>query len=163
MAEPFLSVTGSSVEKLIDDLQASEKALAKEQRKAHRKVAAQVVKRAQAAAGGGTRREAKYARAIKPAATATVARIRIANGKTTAGAGATFWGAKRRSGWYGAQKYNASPAPQHPKWVGNTWLAGRRGEGPHVINDVIASYAPEIDGMYQDAHVEALSQAFGKD
>ena len=53
--------------------------------------------------------------------------------------------------------------PQFLPWVGNTWIGGRRGEGPYVINDTVASYADEIDGMYQDAHVEALSQAFGKD
>lgn len=91
----------------------------------------------------------RNADAIKPRATAAFGAIRIApstaRGSTTAGATAAFWGSDQRSGWNAnAAHAIAGGKPQHPRWVGNTWEAGVKGQGPYAINDALVDYGPEL-------------------
>ena len=90
--------------------------------------------------------------------TTAAARIGI---RPTPGAQATFWGAKRRTGWYARERYSGSTGRQHPPWVGASWGAGKRGEGPYVLNEAIADHRDEIDEMVLAAPMEVFRQATG--
>src|SRR5690606_27550271 len=93
--------------------------LGREQRKANKDIAEHVARWAQDAARSGTRQQASAAEAIKARATAKTARLAITGGP--AYAKAAFWGMKRRTGWYAAQRYEASTGRQAPPWVGANW------------------------------------------
>ncbi len=67
-----------------------------------------------------------------------------------------YRGGKRLSG----RRRLPGSQPQFLPWVGNTWIPGRRGEGPYVINDVLADHADEIDQMILKANDRAVGKAF---
>lgn len=156
----FVQISGRDFDDFIGDLRQAQTGLAKEKRRANKEVAEEIATLARAAAGSGSKMERHFAAAIQGRATQYVARIGISSRSTMWGANTAFFGAKRRAGWYAAQKYGASPARQFPEWVGSSWTAGVRGEGPYVINDVIASQMPRIEQLYMEAHERAYSRAF---
>lgn len=113
---------------------------------------------AQSAARGGSRQQARAASAIKPRSTQQTARLAISGGPPYARA--AFWGMVQRSGWYGRARYASSTGKQAPPWVGNAWVAGVKGEGPHVINAALADHVDDIEALYALAYERALKQAF---
>lgn len=170
MADRFLAVEAGGLDELIDGLRSAQRDLGREQRRANKDVATQAQRWAQDAARGGTRQQQAMAGAIQARATQTVARLAISQAARWAPANPAFWGAMRHFGWYGGWYRGernprraagfAGGRPQSPPWVGNTWLAGRKGEGPHVINDTLAAHVDEIEALYLDAHIRALRAAF---
>jgi len=121
----------------------------KELRKASKDVADEGASHArrEAASLGGV--QAHAAKAIKGYATATEARVGILAGKRHPEANAAFWGAKRRTGWYGFNRYRVSRAIQHPVWVGNAWEPAVRGQGPYAINDALATHLESLLNRYR--------------
>jgi hypothetical protein len=111
--------------------------------------------RARATAHGGA--QAKFADRIRGYANQRAARVGIATGNT--GAGPTFWGAKRHTGWYDRARYNDSP-PQHPPWVGNSWDAAVHGQGPYALNPALADHVDDIVDEYGDMLDELAHRAF---
>lgn len=107
--------------------------------------------RSTAASMGGPYRH--FAGSISGRATQTAARIQI---EPTANA--TFWGAKKRTGW---NARNQRSRQQHPDWIGAGWGVGVTGQGPYAINDAIARRHTEIDAMYRRVIDEILAGAFG--
>lgn len=170
MADRFLAVEAGGLDELIDGLRSAQRDLGREQRRANKDVATQAQRWAQEAARGGTRQQQAMAGAIQARATQTIARLAISQAARWGAANPAFWGAMRRFGWYGGWyrgEFNprraagfAGGRPQSPTWVGNTWVAGRKGEGPHVINDTLAAHVDEIEALYLDAHIRALNRAF---
>lgn len=98
---------------------------------------------------------AAAAKAIVGRATQKDARVGVTINSRNPFAGAAFWGMKRRTGWFAAGKFSSSPKPQHPVWVGNTWEAARKGQGPYAINDALADHLDDILAIYS-AEVEEL-------
>ena len=75
----------------------------------------------------------------------------------------TGWNASRynRDGVrLGGRRRTAGARPQGLPWVGNTWIGGRRGEGPYVINETIAKHLPQIEERLLEAHASAVESAF---
>ncbi len=114
----------------------------------HKTIANQGAARARGVAAGMGGQQAKYARSIKGRATQTRASIGVFAGKTNPGAGAAFWGTKRRYGWYNWRRYQGTGAPQYKPWVGNTWQVAQFGQGPYAINPALAAYLPELLNEY---------------
>lgn len=154
MAEPIFEVS-SDIGAFMASLTKASKDLATEQRKKNRAVSAQVVAWVKSAAAGGTPLEQLGAADVAPSATSSTARVSIRKGPGRP----AFWGTRKRKGWYAAPRYAGSP-PQFPEWVGNSWIAGKRGEGPYVINDVLADRVEEIEALYAEAYEKALGSAF---
>lgn len=101
---------------------------------------------------------AKAAPAIKGYGTATEASIGFpAKSARYPYASVAFWGAKKHTGWY---RHINSDEPQHPEWVGNSWDAGRRGEGPYAINDAVAQVADDVADRYGELIERLTAQAF---
>lgn len=100
-----------------------------------------------------------------------------------------FWGAKpgKRSGWNRTSylrknakthtsvrtnapgkssasavrtRRNLGGKPQFPAWVGNSWQAGVRGQGPYAINSAVADSRPQIEQMYLKAMEQVARRAF---
>jgi len=115
--------------------------------KAYKSVSEMIATRSQAKARSGTKLQAKMAGAIRPAATVSKGpTLRVAKTGRNQAAHAAFWGQKRRSGWFAADKYKAYDG-QHqklPEWVGAAWSVGKKGEGPYAINDTIADNTERI-------------------
>lgn len=160
MADGFLGVEVDGLADFGRQLKAAERDLAKEQRRANREVATQVVRWAQSAASGGTRQQAAAARQIRPRATTKAARLAIGASKSAPFARAAFWGSDKRTGWYAQAKYDGSAGRQSKPWVGNAWVAGQRGEGPYVLNDAIADHVEQIEQLYLGAVDRAMARAF---
>lgn len=70
-----------------------------------------------------------------------------------------FWGAKKRTGWFGASKYRGQPS-QHPHWVGNSWEVAMAGQGPYAINDALAADLDDILNQYMDMVTNLAAKAF---
>lgn len=154
-----LRFDAGDLDKFAADLADSRKALAREQRKANKDVAALVATSAQGRAASGSKLERHFAAAIKPRSTQEFGRIAVVATGANAGANTAFFGAKRRTGWYAAKRY-ADSTRQFPEWVGNTWPVGVPGAGPYVINETIATFRPRIDDLYADAYERAFRKAF---
>jgi hypothetical protein len=104
--------------------------------------------RGNATAMGGE--QAAAASQIKAAKVEKGIRIRLANSKKVPFTLVAFWGAKQRTGWYKARRYEDS-TPQHHRWVGNSWDVGVKGEGPYAINAAIADKRDEVLEYWRDA------------
>lgn len=123
----------------------------------HKKIATEVAIKAQSRARSLGGVYAKAAPGIKGYGTTTNARVGVLAGKRTPMANAAFWGAKRRTGW---NARNTDSAPQFPAWVGNTWEAGVRGQGPYAINPTIAAETDRIVEQYGDMVEDLVAKAF---
>ncbi len=157
MATAVVRVEGADA--LADGLRRTQKNAANAIRGSNRDVARQVRDWSRAAAQGGTGLQRRMAGGIGSRATTANAQLTVRNTVRAPGATVAFWGAKRRSGWYAAERYASSATAQHPPWVGNTWAAATPGQGPHVLNDVLAARADEIGVMYLDGQWESLERA----
>ena len=116
--------------------------------------------RANATAAGGA--FAKARTAIKGDQTIKSASLGISRSNRIPFAAATFWGTKKRSGWYARERYDQSRGQQHPEWVGNTWSVGSFTEGPYVINYTIAEDMDEIVGEFSKGLDEMFAEAFNQ-
>lgn len=125
---------------------------------AHREVAKKAANLARAAARGGTKRQAAAAKAIGQSASKAGAKLTVGAPSGAPYGRAEFWGARRRFGWYAAEKYDGSRGQQSPNWVGNTWRAGVKGEGPYVLNDTLADHIEDIKAVYA-AQLDAVAKA----
>ena len=154
----LVSAEVDGLDELIAGLKASSQGLAREQRKANKRVAEQASEWARSGARSGTRQQVLAAGAIKARGTQSTARLAISGGPGYAKA--AFWGMSRRTGWYAAERYRDSQARQAPPWVGNSWTAGVAGQGPHAINDAIAAHVDEVEALYAAGYESALKAAF---
>lgn len=170
MADRVFAVSATGLDELIAGLRGAGQSLGREQRRANKDVATEAQQWAQQAARSGTRQQAAMAGAIQARATQTIARLALSRAQKWGAANPAFWGQQRRFGWYGgwyAGQLNprraagfADGRPQGLPWVGNSWVAGRKGEGPHVLNDTIADHLDEIEGLYAKAYEAAMDAAF---
>jgi hypothetical protein len=133
------------------ELKKVDKALGKELRQVHLKVARLVADRAQRAAPGRT------AKAISAAATQKVAAVRITP-KRGDELG-VFMGMKRRSGWYAKGRYRASTGRQFRPWVGANWDPGDGG-GPYYIAPAINRSIDDVIDLYGDEIEKLAAKAF---
>lgn len=145
MADPVVQVDASEVKALADQLVGARKRLNVEKRRAHKKVAEQVapVARARSAAESPVARH--FANKIRPRSTIEYARIAVNSPGIAA-----VTGAKRRFGWYAAEKYAAS--------VGRQFEPFQPGMPP-AIQDALDALGPRIDDLYLEAHERALRAA----
>jgi hypothetical protein len=124
---------------------------------AHRDIAkiAERVSQNEARSMGGV--FAKAAPAIRGTGNARNAKVGVKPSKSaragTAMANVAFWGAKKRTGWYG-KKRSPNGKEQHPEWVGSSWDAAVAGQGPYAINTALARHMDDI----QDAYLAALDR-----
>ncbi len=156
---PGLEIEAHGLKELKDGLASARRDLGKEQRKAYKEVGDFVAAKSQARAAQGTRAEQRFAKAIRGRSTQTAARIAVVRSK---GAPGTFFGAKplTRTGFYARGRRRPGMRSQFPNWVGNTWTAGKAGEGPYVINPTIVANRDEIDQKLREAPIRALHKAF---
>lgn len=131
----------------------------KELRRVQKTIADDVADRARSIASGMGGVQAKAAGAIKGYATATQASVGIAGGKSAPYASVAFWGALKRTGWYG-HIHSPGGRRQHPVWVGNSWEPGVSGQGPYAINDAVADKLTDIDDSYLDMIEQLAASAF---
>lgn len=129
-----------------------------EVRKVHRRVADLVARRAVAGALAGGRQAAAAAKAIKPRATNTSAKIETV--RRPPFALGVFWGQKRRSGWYANPRYSESTARQFPPWVGNQWDPGETGGKPYHIGPAINASLDEVEDIYLEGIDDIARRAF---
>jgi hypothetical protein len=166
-----VSTSGVRVEGLDDfrrGLRKAEKSVKADFRKKERKIATLVVGEARKFAVGEGGSTAHFASSVYNASGSS----RGAAVGVRPQANAAFWGAKKRTGWYGARKYrqgrvkrtarflhNREQGTQHPKWIGNSWEVGGSG-GPLAINPAIRHELPTIDRLYLEAIDESSREAF---
>jgi len=112
----------------------------------------QPIAQAQAASMGGM--QAHFASKIRATASQKEARIGVASV-----ANAAFWGAKKHSGWYAAERYRESKTPQFPRWVGNAWDVGGSG-GPYALNDAVRLALPSVMSEFE-TRIGALLERAG--
>jgi len=133
------------------ELKKIDKALGKELRLVHLKVADLVSGRAQGAAPGGVRG------AVRPRATQKSAFVSIyPNPPYALG---MFMGMKRRSGWYAKGRYRSSSGRQFEPWIGNSWDPGDGG-GPYYIGPVISASVDDVIDLYGDEIELLAAKAF---
>jgi len=141
-------------------------------RKEYRKVGTAAARWSRDEMRGGSRSNARVARAapaVRGGATATGATVSV-GGKAVGGSLAAVWGTKRHTGWYGGWENGAiNPAkaagfaggpPNNLPWVGNDWTVATKGSGPRGVNDALAKHQPQIEGMFLDAAMEFMGRAF---
>lgn len=170
---PDVSFDVDGLDELTAGLKSAQQSLGKEQRRAYKEVADKVAAWSQSAARSGTRQQARFAPAIKGSATQRGARIAVASRGRNAGAAVAFFGQRprTRTGWnastynkagqrIGGRRYLGGRPQSRMRWVGNTWTAGRAGQGPQPMNDVIARHRPEIESDLLDAPARAVARAF---
>lgn len=121
--------------------------------KVHRKIGTDTGRAASGIAGGMGGPYSHFAGAIRGGGGVTGAKVAISSA-----ANATFWGAKKRTGWYAAQRYQGGPA-QHPRWVGTGWEVGGPG-GPYAINQTIAARMNETLRDFEEGIVDIARRAF---
>lgn len=134
------------------ELKRIDRALGKELRQVHLKVAGLVSGRARAAAPGRT------GQAIRPRATQKSAFVQV--GSRPGHAIGTFMGAKRRFGWYAAGRYRTSEGRQFEPWIGNQWDPGDGAGGPYHIGPAIDGSIDEVIELYGDEIEELAAKAF---
>lgn len=142
----FLDLEVDGLKELSDGLSSARKDLGRETRRAHKEVASEVTPVARARAAAESPMARHFAARIQPRATQKFARIAV----TSPGI-AAIAGAKRRFGWYAADKYAASTGRQFPEWEPGI---------PKPIDEALAAFGPRIDDLYAAAHERALSKAF---
>lgn len=145
MADPVLAVDASELIDLARGLGEARKRLNGEKRKAHKQVAEQVAPVARARSAAESPLARHFADRIRPRSTATYARIAV----TSPGIAAVT-GAKRRFGWYAAEKYAASTGRQFQPFQPGM---------PPAIQDALDALGPRIDDLYLEAHERALKAA----
>lgn len=116
--------------------------------KAHREVGKVAANAARADARGGTPQQRREASAIGQSASKRGVKVTVGSPASAPFGRAVFWGAKRRVGWFAADKYAGSAGRQFPEWVGNAWRPAVKGEGPYVINDSLADHVDDIVDVY---------------
>lgn len=174
---PLIDIEARGLDEVRKALQGASKDLAKAQRRALKQVADKVASDIRERARAGTAAQAHWADAIVGTSTTRFARITIRRRGKWAGANTAFMGArpKSRTGWNrysyrrngpGSERvrvraFGASPTPQFPAWVGNRWIAGKRGEGPYVLNPTIADNQDRINTMLERAYARAVNEALG--
>jgi hypothetical protein len=126
----------------------------KELLKVHKTISREVSVQARLFATGTGPMQHHFAKAITGDATQRVAAVRVAPK-----ANAAFWGAKKRTGWYGRRRYGKSPGRQFPPWVGNSWEPGGAG-GPLAINPAIRHDLPKIEKRFNEMVEEVSRRAF---
>lgn len=112
--------------------------------KAHRGFAAEYRGKARTAAQSGTAQQRRMAGGIGSKADKTRASLTVKNTKGAPGAQGAFWGAK---------KY-----PQFQPWVGQGWDVAVRGEGPYVINQLLAEDRDRIEQGFLDASFDVVNK-----
>lgn len=122
--------------------------------KVHRRIGNETGRAASGLASGLGGPFSHFAGAIKGGGGVTGAKVGI-----SPQANATFWGAKKHTGWYGAEKYRGSAGRQHPTWVGAGWEVGGPG-GPYAINQTIAARMETILGDFVDGIDDIARRAF---
>lgn len=164
MAERLLEIEASNLDELVAAAAAARKQLGRELRAEHKVVGTTVAEWSRFRALSGTPAQRHFIAAIQGGATRNFARVTVKRNGQHAGAAATFFGARplTRHGWNAGRNRGPNTKPQYPPWVGNSWRAGVRGEGPYVINPTIAENQSRIADLYGKAVDRALDRTFGK-
>jgi hypothetical protein len=131
-----------------------DRAWSRELTRTHRELGQMVASLSSGAAAGMGGSQAHFAGAIRGRGTAASARIGV-----LPRANAAFWGAKKRTGWYGAPRYAESTGQQHLPWVGTGWTAGGPG-GPYAINATVRDNLRGIERAYAEAIDRVTRRAF---
>ncbi len=154
-----MTVTVKGLSEFRRELRAIDAEIPKAMQVANKDIAREVsdAARSNARSAGGV--WAKAAGAITPRATAEAASVGVSATARAPMALPAFWGARSRTGWFGAPKYAGYPT-QHPPWVGNTWEAASRSEGPYVINYTLLEQEDRVVELYGDAVMAASAAAF---
>lgn len=130
------------------------RAWSRELTKAHRDLGQMIATLSAGAAAGMGGPQAHFSGAIRGRGTQVSAKVGV-----LPRANAAFWGAKKRTGWFGAPRYGQSTGVQHPPWVGNGWTAGGPG-GPYAINETIRSNLRGIEHVYAQMIDRVTRRAF---
>ena len=130
----------------------------KELRAVHKEIADDAARDSQSAARGLGGVQRKAANTIKGRATQREARIAVSGMRGLGNV--AYWGAKKRTGWYGKPKFRGSGARQHPVWVGNSWEVAVPGQGPYAINNTLARNLPQYLDRYMEAIDRLAKEAF---
>lgn len=154
-------------------------------KRAEKIIAQRVAAVANAEAAGATGATRHYPKGVKGKATARGASVYPWKKASYP----AFWGAKpgKRTGWNRTSylrknaathttvrtnapgrssasavrtRRNLGGKPQFPKWVGNTWEAGVKGQGPYAINPAVADSRPFIERAYVNAMAQTARRAF---
>lgn len=140
------------------ELRKIDSAIPKQMQVANKDIAKEVsdAARTNARSAGGI--WSKAASAITPRATAEAASVGVSATSRAPMALPAFWGARARTGWFGNPFKYGDYTSQHPEWVGNTWDAASRSEGPYVINYTLLEESDRVVELYGDA-IDRLSAA----
>lgn len=153
MAEPAIYVRG--LREFRSELRRIDRsggtAWARELGAAHRDVGKLVAGKAQGKARAMGGPQAHFADRVRGRGTQANARVSVASV-----ANASFWGAKKRTGW---NARNPDSRPQHPHWIGTSWQPGGPG-GPYAINPAIKENLPMILTAYRGAVDRVARRAF---
>jgi len=95
---------------------------------------------------------------IGASATSTAATLTVRNTARSPAATVAFFGAKRRTGWYADGRFD-DRSRQHPEWIGDNWKVATRGQGPHVINDMLVARLDEIKRLFMAGQMAVLTGA----
>lgn len=156
MAEFRIEITG--LKEFTRAAKSVDKALGKELRQAHLRIAKLVEGRTHAAMKGGGRQAAKATKGVKAKATQKLAAI-----NTTPGPGwtlAVIWGQERRSGWYARRRYATSLGHQFEPWVGNQYVPGAEGGKPYFLGDAMNDSVDEAIDMFAES-IEDIARKAG--
>ena len=150
--------TDPDLKALAKNLRAADKQLPKQLAKVNQRAAEIIAgeSRANAASDGGL--EAKAAPAIKASAAQGEVRIVVAATSAHPYALVAFLGAQRHTGWYSDSRYDDGH-PQHPAWIGDTWVPGETG-GPYAINQAIRDRLDDMLEAHGQAVDDFVDQAF---
>lgn len=129
----------------------------KELRAVHKHISDTGARDSQAAARGLGGVQRKAASTIKGRANQREARISVSGMRGLGNV--AFWGAKKRTGWYAAERYDDIPR-QHPVWVGNSWDVAVPGQGPYAINNTLARNLKQYLDRYGEMIDRLAAEAF---
>lgn len=152
-----MAASGVEVEGLAEfvaAVKAADAELAKAVAKGHREIAQFVSAEARKFAYGEGPMQGHFAAWITGRGDQRAARLGL-KGKQ---ANAAFWGAKKRTGWYGRYRYKDSTGVQLPAWVGNSWEVGGE-DGPYALNPAIRFEKDEISRRVEQLVMDVYGRA----
>lgn len=169
-SRPVLDIDSPDVVDVINGLEAAQRRFGKELRAEHKAIAQLVADQIaqRAAATQGYRR---YAQAWRPSGVNKGARLTLRE-RQFPGATARYLGTRplTRTGWNAAvyrngarvrgRRYVPPDRRQGAPWVGNQWIVGRPGEGPHIVRDVAPGLVDDIDERLKDAFARASDRVW---
>ncbi len=165
---PGLDVAAPEVAEVLAGLKAAQAEFGKELRREHKLIAERVAARI-AQRASSTRGYRSFAQAWRPSGVRNGARLTL---RRQAGATTRYLGTRplTRTGWNAAvyrngarlkgRRYVPPDRRQAPEWVGNNWIVGLRGEGPHIVRDIAPQMVDEVTEQLADAFERATTKVW---